>query len=147
MPAGILGAVVYTIYIVIGWGNYGYKHALDYSSEGKIFLKCKNQNSAKMKYYQVTESPYNKDPLYLKYFHLKKKKIVPIAGFTKHIDNNNAYEFKSKERLYQINRKNLQLKSFDLKTQKLKFIRECNQVAEDKFIEIIENIKKDGKKF
>ncbi len=120
MPIGIIGVVIYLVYIAYGWGNYGYMYTLDYISKVKISLKCKKQNSDIMKYYQVTESPFNDDPHELKYFSLKKKKIVPIAPFFKHTDNYNAYEFRYKNTSYEINRKTLKLKIRDVKTKNSK---------------------------
>ena len=45
MPIGIIGVVIYLVYIAYGWGNYWYMYALDYISKVKISLKCKKQNS------------------------------------------------------------------------------------------------------
>ena len=56
-------------------------------------------------------------------------------------------EFRYKNTSYEINRKTLKLKIRDVKTKKLKNTRECSQVNEVEFKEIINKIKRDGKKF
>ena len=146
LPGGILALAGYFIYIVFSWGGLGYKYALDFFSEDMIYLKCEN-NKRKMRYYKVNGSPFSEDPLYLKFFSLKKKQIVPIAQFSNHRENDKVYEFKSSKNSYLIDRKSLILKNFDIKTKKIKFTRECFQLTKDKFNQIIDDIKNEGKKF
>jgi len=151
LPTGVICVVAYVIYIVFGWGTYGYKKTLDYvSDEIMINLKCKKFSKKRGfydGYYQVSKSIFNDNPHILKYFYLPEKKFVVLAEFEKKIKNDNIYEFWGKSKVFQIDRKSLKMTILEKYPKKFIKDRKCSKVSQEEIDKIIQDLKKDGKEF